>query len=305
MYRAKLRKTDIVSLMVAGLFLLISFTPVVSYQSVRSAGVSNVSPLFQVRLDSTTKQKTSSIPSDFLGKGNAQIIPLPSREILSDEILGKLSDESVKGRLLFLDSPLTQKWDAIISFARNNQETLNGMIRREYNEYQAAFSKYSSLTSQEAEDLFVEILRSLDLQDLQQNHLVSMGSSSMTNITSGAFCNITSGQICQITSQPICQITTQPICSLTKGFFCWTIYGPICPTTGIKCHPPTSRPTLCAIFATAGKILKSIILVLLLATVIFVPIALISLVFITMANPDRCDQIHERITVWFNCTTSP
>ena len=218
-------------------------------------------------------------------------------------MLEKLSDVSVKEFLLQIDSRLSEKWEALLSFALNNQDVLNRIIRQEYNEYQALFLEYSSLTRQEAEDKYIEMLQTINLEDLQQNHLVLAEGSSGANITAGVFCNITSGQICQITSQPICQITTQPICSLTKGFFCWTIYGPICPTTGIKCHPPTSRPTLCTIFATAGKILKSIILVLLLATVIFVPIAILSLVFITVSNPDRCDQIHERITLWFNCTT--
>jgi hypothetical protein len=41
----------------------------------------------------------------------------------------------------------------------------------------------------------------------------------------------------------------------------------------------------------------------LLAVVIFVPLGILSLVFITAVNPDRCTQIHDRITTWFNCTT--
>jgi len=292
------------SLMIACIFLLVSFTSVVSYQSARSSVSSDASPLFHFRLTSTTQQqKTSAFSADFLGKNNPPQIPLPSREIFSKEVLEKLSDVSIKELLLQIDSRLPEKWEALLSFALNNQDVLNRIIRQEYNEYQALFSEYSSLTRQEAEDKYIEMLQTINLEDLQQNHLVLAEGSSGANITAGVFCNITSGQICQITSQPICQITTQPICSLTKGFFCWTIYGPICPTTGIKCHPPTSRPTLCTIFATAGKILKSIILVLLLATVIFVPIAILSLVFITVSNPDRCDQIHERITLWFNCTT--
>jgi hypothetical protein len=260
--------------------------------------------LFHFRLNSTTQQqKTSAFSADFLGKNNPPQIPLPSREIISKEVLEKLSDVSVKELLLQIDSRLPEKWEALLSFALNNQAVLNRVIRQDYHEYQTLFSEYSSLTRQEAEEKYIEMLQTINLEDLRQNHLVLVDGSSGANITAGVFCNITSGQICQITSQPICQITTQPICSLTKGFFCWTIYGPICPTTGIKCHPPTSRPTLCTIFATAGKILKSIILVLLLATVIFVPIAILSLVFITVSNPDRCDQIHERITLWFNCTT--
>jgi hypothetical protein len=298
------RKTGFFSIGIAVIFLLVSFTSVISYNSVRSSVTHESSPLFRYRLNTTIQPyKTAIHSSDFVGKNNPSQIPLPSREILSKEILGKLIDKSVTEYILRIDSHLLQKWDALVSFALNNQDVLNRVIRQEYDEYYALFSEYSYLTQQEAKDQFVEMLQGLNLQDIQGNHLVTFEAPTTGNITSGVFCNITSGQICQITSQPICQITTQPICLLTKGFFCWTIYGPICPTTGIKCHPPTSRPTLCALFATAGKILKSIILVLLLATVIFVPIAILSLVFITVSNPDRCDQIHDRITMWFNCTT--
>jgi hypothetical protein len=59
---------------------------------------------------------------------------------------------------------------------------------------------------------------------------------------------------------------------------------------------------LCTLFAAAGKILKTLIIVVLLAAVIFVPLAILALVFITVFNPERCNQIHERITTWFNCT---
>ena len=159
------------------------------------------------------------------------------------------------------------------------------------------------MSLQDAQKHFLELVSSLDVTTLTTASSTSRVSDQRGNLTTGPICNITSGQICQITTQPICLITTQPICFITKGVVCWTIIGPICPTTGIKCHTPTARPLLCSIIAASGKILKTLILVLLLAMVIFVPLAILSLVLITVFNPERCEEIRGRITTWFNCTS--
>jgi len=286
------------------IFLMVSFTSAVRYYSVQSAQTTTLSPLFRLRLENTIHQNENLVfSSEYIGKDKPVQIPLPTREILTEEILDHLSNHNVKEHVRLLNTELSQKWDALLAVVRNNLGEINKIIRQDYTEYQTYFSRYSQLSNQEAQNQFNDMIKDLDLQSLEQNTPTNLDGSYLGNITTRPLCNLTSGLFCQITSQPICQITTQPICSLTKGFFCWTIYGPICPTTGIKCHPPTSRPTLCSIFVTAGKILKSIILVLLLAMVIFVPIAILSLVFITVSNQDRCEQIHEQITLWFNCTT--
>jgi hypothetical protein len=191
----------------------------------------------------------------------------------------------------------------LLIIAKTNLDEINRIIRQDYTEFQTLINTYSALSEQEATNQFLEKIRTINFQDLTNVSNIQISETPTKSITSGLLCNITSGQFCQITSQSICQITTQPICSLTKGFFCWTIYGPICPTTGVKCHPPTTRPIPCSIFAVTGKILKTIIIVLLLAVVIFVPLAIVSLVLVTIFNPERCEQTHQQITTWFNCTT--
>jgi hypothetical protein len=297
------RKTMFLSITIATIFFILSFTSMVSFQAIRSSQPTTISPLFHLRLDNIVyPEKNPSVDSMYIGKDRPVQIPLPTREILTEDILTQLSNDTFKEQVRLFNSDLWQKWDSILVIAKNNLEELNRLIRQDYNEYYDYLSKFSISSRQEAQNQFIDMLHNLELQDIEQNNQNPTKETSLVNITAGPICNITSGQICQITTQPICQITSQPICSLTKGFFCWTIYGPICPTTGIKCHPPTSRPVLCNIFGAAGKILKTIILVLLLATVIFVPIAILSLVFITMSNPERCEQIHEQITLRFNCT---
>jgi len=304
MEKTRQRKTVLLSFGIATIILLMSFTSAVSFYTVRSTQATTVSPLFHRRLENVLHQeKNTAFSSLYIGKDQPVQIPLPTKNILTEEILNQLSDKSVKEQVRLLNNDLSQKWDSLLVMAKNNLAEINRIIRQDYNLYQNYLLKYSEFSKQEAQNHLSDLIRGIDLYNLQQNNPVQTGSPVSANITTGFLCNLTSGQFCQVTSQPICQITTQPICSLTKGFFCWTIYGPICPTTGIKCHPPTSRPALCSIFAAAGKILKTIILVLLLATVIFVPIAILSLVFITVFNPDRCEQLHEQITLRFNCTT--
>ncbi len=298
------KKIVLLSIGIVTIFLMVSFTSVVGYQSVVSSQTKITSPLFHLRLEKIINyEKNPYITSLYIGKDKPIEIPLPVREILTEEILNQLSSDEIKEKICHLSSDLSQKWDALLAIGKNNLDEINRIIRQDYTEFQTLINSYATLSEQESTTQFLEEIRMLNFQDLTNTSTILTPETSSRNITSGLFCNITSGQFCQITSQSICQITTQPICSLTKGFFCWTIYGPICPTTGIKCHPPTSRPTLCSIFAVAGKILKTIIIVLLLATVIFVPLAIVTLVFVTIFNPERCDQIHQRITSWFNCTT--
>jgi len=298
------RKTMFLSVGIATIFFILSFTSVVSFQAIRSSQTTTITPLFHRRLENIIHlEKIPSLSPMYIGKDRPVQIPLPTREIITKDILTQLSSDAVKEHIRLLNPDLLQKWDSILTIAKNNLAELNRIIRQNYNEYFVYLSKFSLSSKQEAQNQFIDMIHNLELPELKQHTQVSTENTSPRNITTGLLCNITSGQFCQITTQPICQITTQPICSLTKGFFCWTIYGPICPTTGIKCNPPTSRPVLCNIFGAAGKILKTIILILLLATVIFVPIAILSLVFITVSNPERCEQIHEQITLWFNCTT--
>ncbi len=300
------KKTVLISLVIAVIVLMISFTSAVSYHATYSSQNKSTSPLFHLRLERITNQrKNPGFSSLYVGKDNPMQIPLPTREILTEQILTQLSSDVVKEKVRLLNNDAIQKWELILTVIKNNLAEVNRIIRQEYTEFQMLIEKFSSLSEQEAQDQLLERISGLDLTELPNIDTRIESRKPIGNITSGLICNITSGQICQITTQPICNITTQPICSITKGFFCWTIYGPICPTTGIKCHPPTSRPTLCSIFAAAGKILKAIIIVVLLATVIFVPLAIGTIVLITILNTERCNQIRERITTWFNCTTPP
>ena len=298
------KKTVIYSMGITTIFLMVSLTSVVGFQAVNTPLKNTNSPLFHLRLEKITNPENNpSLSPMYIGKDKTIEIPLPTREVLTEAMLNQLSNQEIKEKVRFLSSDLIEKWESILTIARNNLAEINSIIRQDYTEFQTITTEYYAFSEQEAKDQFLEMIRALDLQELKETNAAPTPYKPTGNITSGPICNLTSGQFCQITTQPICKITTQPICSITKGFMCWTIFGPICPTTGIKCHPPTSRPTLCSIFAAAGKILKTIIILLLLATVIFVPLAILSLVLITVFNPERCDQIHGRITTWFNCTT--
>jgi hypothetical protein len=296
--------TGLFSVGIVTILITISFTSTVAFQSMDSIQQSTSSPLFYIRLKNTiSREKKPSISPMYLGVNKTIEIPLPTRELLTDELLNSLSSEAVKAKISLLNEDLAEKWDVICDIARDNLAEINRIIRQNYTEYQKLIQQFFMLSEQEAKTQFLEKIQSLDIQSLFRSDTSFITNNPVGNITTGPICNITSGSFCQITTQPICQITTQPICLITKGFFCWTVFGPICKTTGIKCHPPTSRPTLCSIFAVAGKILKTLIILILLATVIFVPVAILGLVFITVFNAERCDQIRQQLTVWFNCTT--
>jgi hypothetical protein len=304
MEKAIKKKTVIFSIGITILFLMVSLTSVVGFQAVNTSLKNSSSPLFHLRLEKITNQgNTPALTPMYIGKDKTIQIPLPTREVLTEEILNQLSTEEIREKVRFINSDLVEKWGRILTIARNNLAEINSIIRQDYMEFQTLVTEYYAMSTQDAQERFLEQICELSLSEPNVENINQLSYETRGNITSGLLCNITSGQFCQITTQPICKITTQPICSITKGFMCWTIIGPICLTAGIKCHPPTSRPTLCSIFAAAGKILKTIIIVLLLATVVFVPLVILSLVLITVFNPERCDQIHERITTWFNCTT--
>jgi hypothetical protein len=299
------KKTMIFSIGIAVIFLAVSLTSVVGFQAVSSSQKNSNSPLFHLRLEKITNQKENpSLSSNYVGKGSLVEIPLPTREAITEEMLNQLSTEAVKEKVRDLNSDLVEKWDSILAVARYNLPELNSIIRQDYSEFQALVTKYYAVTTQDATGQFQALIRGVNVKELTEVNSNPVPYEPRGNITSGPICNITSGQICQITTQPICKITTQPICSITKGFICWTVFGPVCPTEGIKCNPPTAHPKLCDFFANAGKILKTILILVILAVVIFIPFAVITMALITAVNPDRCTQIHERITTWFNCTAS-
>jgi len=303
MEKAIKKKAALFSIICTLLIFLVSFTSVVGFQAVNKEANTSHSPLFHLRLEKVTNQDSAAALSAlYLGKDKEIDIPLPTREIFTEGLLNQLSTDEVRRNVCLLDNDFGEKWDILLTIARNNLAEINRVIRQDYLQFQTLVSGYYDMSAQDAQAEFLAQMRLLDVHELTEQHLNQPASEPLGNLTTGPLCNITSGWFCQLTSQPICQITTQPICLITKGVFCWTIIGPICPTTGIKCNTPTVRPLLCSIFAAAGKILKTLIIVLLLATVIFVPLAILSLVFITVFNPERCDQIHERITTWFNCT---
>lgn len=303
MQKTSKKKVAFFSIVISASILLVSFTSTVAFQTMNPPYKSTVSPLFSRRLETIiSDENLPAFSSSYIGKNRPVGILLPTRDVLSESLVEQLEGIVLSEEFGFIDNDLNEKWDCICHIATNYRSEINRIIREDYTGYQKLLEEFSSLSEQDAKIRLVETIRSIDSEALQENDATRTSNQVSTNITTGPLCNITSGQFCQITSQPICQITTQPICSLTKGFFCWTIYGPICPTTGIKCHPPTSRKVLCSIFTAAGKLLKSVILVLLLATVVFVPLAILTIGVITVFNPERCDQMRQRITLWFNCT---
>jgi hypothetical protein len=304
MERTVKKKTAMVSLGIAMIFLSVSFTSVVGFQAINSSQDASNSPLYHLRLENVLNQKKNpSYSSSFLGKGNPAEIPIPTREVITMELLDQLSTDAVKEKVSSMGGGLGKQWDTMLAIARSNLAELNSIIRQDSMGFQGLVNSYYKMSKQDVQGLFLEQMKALDVQGLK-NASVTQGSyEPQRNITSGPICNITSGQLCQITSQPICKITTQPICLVvTKGVFCWTVLGPLCPTAGIKCNPPTTHPKLCDFFTHAGKLLKAILTVLLAAAVVLIPLAVISLALITAVNPDRCAQIHDKITSWFNCT---
>lgn len=304
MERTMKKKTALVSLGIAVIFLSVSFTSVVGFQAMTSSQETSNSPLYHLRLESVINQKKNpSYFSSFLGKGNPAEIPLPSREVLTEELLDQLSTEPVREKVRSLCSNLGDQWDTMLAIARSNLQELNTIIREDFTGFQRLVDSYYKMPKLDVQGLFLEQMKTFDAQGLKNISVTQKSYEPQGNITSGPICNITSGPFCQITTQPICKLTTQPVCLVTKGFFCvLTVWGPSCPTVGIKCNPPTTHPKLCDFFAHAGNLLKAILMVLLLAAVIFIPFAAITLAFITVVNPDRCTQIHEKITMWFNCT---
>lgn len=304
MEKAIKKKALVFSIGSSALILLVSLTSVVGFQAVHSEGNSSSSPLFHLRLEKVTNQdSTPAFSAVYIGKDKDIEIPLPTREIFTESMLDQLSAREVRDNVCSVDEELGEKWDLLLAIARNNLAEINRAIRQDYLAYQHLVSTYYEMSRQDVLAEFLAQSRLLNVNELAEMQTDHASSGPGGNLTTGIFCNITSGTFCQITSQPICLFTTQPICFITRGIFCWTIIGPLCPTTGIKCSTPTVRPLLCSLFVAAGKILKTLIIVLLLAAIIFVPLAIVSLVFITMFNPERCDQIRERITTWFNCTT--
>lgn len=304
MQKTSKKKVAFFSIVISASILLVSLTSTVAFQTMNSPNKYTVSPLFTRRLQTIiSDENLPAFSPAYIGKNRPVGILLPTRDVLSEDLVEQLTSKVLSEEFGIISDDLNEKWDYICRIAKHYLPEMNRIIREDYTGYQKLLEEFSSLSEQDAKIRLLEAIHSIDSEELQENDATRTSNRVSANITTGPLCNITSGQFCQITSQPICQITTQPICSLTKGFFCWTIYGPICPTTGVKCHPPTSRRILCSIFTAAGKLLKSVILVLLLAAVVFVPLAILTIGIITVFNPERCDQMRQRITLWFNCTS--
>jgi hypothetical protein len=203
------RKTLFLSVGIATIFFILSFTSMVSFQAVRSSQTTTITPLFHHRLENIIHLETTpSFAPMYIGKDRSVQIPLPTREILTEDILTQLSSDEVKEHIGLLSPDLLQKWDSILAIAKNTLAELNRIIRQNYNEYYVYLSKVSLSSKQEAQNQFIDMLHNLELQGLKQNNQVPTEDVSPRNITTGLLCNITSGQFCQITTQTICQITT-------------------------------------------------------------------------------------------------
>ncbi|HWR62880.1 MAG TPA: hypothetical protein VN365_00570 [Candidatus Thermoplasmatota archaeon] len=147
MEKTRQRKTILLSFGIASIILLMSFTSAVSFYTVRSTQVTTVSPLFHRRLENILHQeKNTAFSSLYIGKDQPVQIPLPTKNILTDEILNQLSDESVKEQVRLLNNDLSQQWDSLLAMAKNNLAEINRIIRQDYNLYQNYLLKYSEFS---------------------------------------------------------------------------------------------------------------------------------------------------------------
>jgi hypothetical protein len=110
------KKIVLLSIGVAILFLLVSFTSAVGFQSVVSSQSKITSPLFNLRLEKIINQGNNpSLSSLYIGRDRPVEIPLPTRELLTEEMLNQLSSKEIQEKISLLNRNLSQKWDAFLS----------------------------------------------------------------------------------------------------------------------------------------------------------------------------------------------
>ncbi|MBU0497630.1 MAG: hypothetical protein KKC68_07230 [Candidatus Thermoplasmatota archaeon] len=288
--------TILITIGLCTLLVLIPLTPVISMQTHTQS--QPVNPLFFTRISRlTTQQQISSYATTYLGKDATITLPIYSRTLITSDLIWHLQNQPP--HLQTQQPQLQQKLDTLLTLAPSLLEYLNTYYRENTAEIDQHLTQLQQMTPDELHQYLIEHLTELpihDLTDLSKTQTPQI--QPQNNITSGFICNITSGTLCSITTQPICGLTLQPLCALiTMTPPCLTLMGIRCPTTGLKCNPPTTG-IFCQLWTKLGPILKSLLLILLATIILFIPVILL----VTVLAPQFCTDIQERITIRFNCT---
>jgi hypothetical protein len=278
--------------------ILLPLTPAINIHTISSSQPEN--PLFNTRISRLTRSYESIGYSSYIGQHTTNTLPIPTRTLITHNLISQL--QKIAPTLPTSDQELQQKWHTLLQLFPTLIEQLNNVYRENIKDIQTHLSRIKTMDSSSLEQLLFEELNHLKMDDLQ--HLKTETQSTSTqinqNLTSGIICNITSGTICSITTQPVCALTLQPLCAfITVTPPCLTLMGIRCPTAGLKCNTPTSG-TLCQLWGTIGPIIKSILIIVLIGLLLFLPVILL----VTIFAPDICTNIQNRITVWLNCSTN-
>lgn len=297
------KKIAIVSIFIGIILIMFSLTSVVGYYMVQSSESKLNSPLFNVRIGRLVGNNQKSLmKSTYLGKGDFIQLFLSRQDILSMDILTKLSEKNLHDYFESMDEDIVQKWEYLIEIAKLNFPVIDNFIKNDYSEFKSLVEKYADIDKDTLKNIFIDQISLIDKENLENTNtqLYKQKANSQVNITSGTICNITTGPICSITTQPVCSITTQPICLLlTLNPICLTMLGPLCPTTGFKCYTPTTK-LICNVLLNLGPILKALVLILIIGIILLIP----AFIVLTVANPDACSNIKDQITSMFNCSVN-
>ena len=282
-----------------GLILtLLPLTPAINIHTIHSIQTEN--PLFNTRISRLTQPYKSIGYSSYIGQDTTNTLPIPTRTLITYDLISRL--QTTAPTLPSSDQGLQQKWQTVLQLLPTLIEQLNNAYREDINEIQTLLSRIKTMDSSSLKQLLFNELNHLKMDDLHSLKTETQSTSKQINqnITSGIICNITSGTICSITTQPVCALTLQPLCAfITMTPPCLTLMGIRCPTAGLKCNAPTTG-TLCQLWGKIGPIIKSILIILLIGLVLFLPVILL----VTIFAPDICTNIQNRITVWLNCSTN-
>jgi hypothetical protein len=288
--------TLLITICLGILLLLLPLTPAINIHTIQTTHPN--SPLFNTRISRLTSPNNINRYSTYIGQYTALSIPIPSRALITTELITQLSEKAQT--LIKPDPDLQHKWTIILDLLPSLLDQLNSYYRENQGDLQPLLSQYRTMDSTTLEKLLCDQLQEIPLDDLQQLKISQPSTTQYQNFTSGIICNITSGSICSITSQPICALTLHPICTLiTMTPPCNTMMGIRCPTAGLKCVPPTTG-ALCLFLRNLGPIFKALFIITIIGLIIFLP----AIAIVTILAPDVCTNLKNRLTVWFNCSTN-
>jgi len=258
-----MKKRKIVGIFIAVVLLvLVSFSGVVGFQTVKSSVQNIDSPLFNIRLNNVIKRIDSKVSKiDHIGRGKHIAIHLPARRIITEKMLDAISVEKVRNAFDSIDKDILEKWEILHEIYVNNLPLLNQFIRENQILLKTELAKYNNMEKEELKAEFIENMGDISVDDLKGN-IYNIGienkkSTELITIGFGVFCDLTSRESIW------CPITTGPI---------------FCPT--IDCNPITSRPFICLIAFSV---------------IIFLAMLFPMYLLITVFNPDGCDTINEAI----------